>query len=313
MFFPLAMFLRGKKFTTGIKIRNNMNNSTLFKTGKVKKNYLRRPALMTKLVARYAFCCLFPARLGFFDDHGQWLKERPESYNKFHSYNKEFWACFTLCLTLLIIGLMISPVGILWFFIFATLHSQFNLTGQFFAQRYMYLALVGLCVVVGTMIQPYPIVVAVVTTILVVRTHFFIPAWRNIESLWRNDIDAFPHSALVYNNLAQYLVQVDAKRAPVWRTNEIGYLLFKAESMDQSAWEIQMNLGCFFAQLGHTQEVLNRTNRAIALLEPLGGLPTPLNVLKKQRGEVEKILADNNAEHERTLNERVLTEQAVPV
>ena len=177
---------------------------------------------------------------------------------------------------------MIHPFGTLWFFCFAALHSQFNITGQFFAQRYLYLASIGLCIVVGTMIQPYPIVVAVVATALAIRTHKYIPQWKSQEYVWMNDVEMYPYCAQAWNNAAQYFLQVDVKEQQPYELNKMAYFLFKAESMEPHSWEIQMNIACFFVRTGNFEEALVRTRKSLALLEPLGGLPHPAEQLRKQ-------------------------------
>jgi len=296
MFIPLAIFLRGRKFTTGIKIRRDINNDKVYREKSVKINYFRRIAVMTRITARYIFPCFYPDRLGFFDSYGRKLKERPEVYNAFHSFSLDFWVSFALCLTVFVGGLMISPVGTFWFFVFAALHSQFNLTGQFYAQRYLYLSSIGICIIVGTAVQPFPVIVAVIATFLVFRTHFFIHAFSSQEAIWRNDVDAFPHSSQSWNNLAQFYLQVDTNSYPVWRLNEVGYFLFRAEAIDPNSWEIQMNLACFFVRVGQLNEALARTDKSIELLKPLGGLPHPLEALKKQRPAIMAMIEKSNKE-----------------
>jgi hypothetical protein len=290
MFFPLATYLTGKKFKTGIKIRFNINNDLVLREGKVKKNLLRRPAVMTKVMARYIFDILYPAKLGFFSMYGDRMNEDPKIWNSFHSYNKSFWCAFAVCVTTFTVGYLIHPVGIFWFFVLGSIHSQFNLTGQFYAQRYAYLMMVGLCVVVGTLLAPYPVVMGVVTTILVFRTFLYIPTWSNMEHVWRNDLETYPN-ANAYNNMAQFYLQKQQTLAP-HIMNYVAYLLFKAEAMFPKAWEIQMNIACFFARAQQYDECLRRTHMSIALLEPLGGLPLPLDMLKKQVVDLTKLIAD---------------------
>ena len=299
LLFPLYTFLVGKKFTTGLKIRFGINNDRVIREKMVTVNLWRRPAVMTKVIARYISPCLFPDRLGFFDGYGRKLKEQPEVWNSYHSYNKEFWACFAVVLSVLGAGLIVNPFGIMWFFVVIMIHSQFNLTGQFYAQRYLYLSLVGLCIVVGSAIQAYPVLVAIVTTFLVIRTHLYIPAWANQECVWANDLDAYPSSGQVWNNAAQYYLQF-SQQAPAHIMNKTAYYLFKAESMEKNAWEIQMNMACFFAKMGHSEEALRRTNLAIALLEPLGGLTMPIDTLKVQRANFEKMISEQKAQTNKT-------------
>lgn len=294
MFLPLAIYLRGKKFTTGIKIRKGFNNEKFTSS----KFHFRRTALMTKVVARYIYNTLVPMRMGFFDGFGHRLKERKDLYNKVCSYNYNFWACFALCLVTFFTGLKIHVLGTMWFFCFVMLHSQWNFMGQFFALRYLYLAMVGMCVVVGTLLQPYPVFMAIVGTILALRTHFFIYAWRDQRSLWENDKEVYPNHPQTYNSCAQYyLGQLGLKPGSLsgWRINAVAADLFKAEEMEPDSWETQMNIACFYAQIGHLDECLARTEKAMELLKPLGGISKPIEMLTQQRENIKKIIEEVKA------------------
>jgi len=285
MFYPLITFLFGKKFKTGLGIRFKINNDKVIRDGLAKQLDLGRLAVMTKVVARYLYPCLYPNKLGFFDAYGSRMKERIEVWKEYHSYNKEFWAAFALCLVVFIAGLMISPIGILWFFVFISIHSQFNLTGQFYAQRYLYLANVGICIVLGTLLSPYPILLTILTTFFVIRTHLYIPVWKTMEHVWLNDLETYPENPNSWNNAAQWYLQSD-KPIPGYVFNKVGYYLLKAESLDPNLWEVQMNLACFFSKMNQYGMCLEKTNRSIELLEKLGGIPDPLIRMKQQREDL---------------------------
>ena len=310
MFFPLVMYFRGKKFKTGIKIRESINNMKVVRSGEVKVNYFRRLAVMVKIMAKYTFASLYPDRLGFFDNTGHALKENKDVWNKWHSFNKDFWVSLAVCVSVFIAGYLISPVGIFWYFVLMSIHSQFNLMGQFYAQRYIYLPLVGLCVVVGTALSAFPIALAVVATILVVRTHCFIPAWKDMRAVWTNDMEAFPYSPFVYNNLAQHILQTPGNTLPSSMMNYIAYLLFKSNEMKPNFWEIEMNIACFYARLGQLQGALEYTQRAIRNLEPLGGNRVPLDMLKNQEIELTRIINEQQRSATLSLQESPAGEKA---
>ena len=296
MLFPLAMFLRGKRFQTGISIRKSIANETHVKN----KFHFRRIALMTKVVARYTYNTLVPIKTGFFDGYGHNARDHKDIYDKYCSFNVTFWVSLALCLSVFAAGLLIHPFGIFWFFTFVMLHSQWNFMGQFFALRYLYIPLVGMCVVVGTALAPYPILMAIVTTLLVVKTHYFIYAWRNQEEMWKNDVVNYPNWSQPWNNYAQYLlseVSLDRmgkkrrKHVPDSRINETIYYLLRADEMEPDCWQIKMNISCFFSLIGEWDRALQKTNEAIALLKPLGGIKNPMIILEKQKASMESIIA----------------------
>lgn len=293
MFVVLAYFFTTKKWKVGIGIRKGITNQKFVST----KFHASRLILMTKVVARYIFNALIPIRMGFFDNFGHRLRDRKGVYEKICSPNLNFFSCLSLCLLVLFIGIKVNMLAIFWFFSFAMLHSQWNLTGQFFALRYLYLAMIGLCVVVGTIIQPYPVIVAIVATLLIVKTYSFLPAWKCQENMWKNDIEAYPYSGQVYNNYAQYILSISSdgkdKSIPEIKPHHLNlaaYLLFKSDEIEPDSWEINMNIACFFARVGDIKECLKRTDKAISILEPLGGIKLPMEMLTKQRAEIIKIL-----------------------
>jgi hypothetical protein len=293
LFIPLVIYLRGRKFTTGIKIRYDINNDKVLREGSVKFSYLRRFACMVRVIGKYTYQALCPDRLYFFDGFGRKLKERPEIWSKYHSFSVGFWVSLVLIITVFMAGMLISPVGILWFFVCISLHSQFNLTGQFYAQRYLYLSIIGICIVLGTALGQYPILLTVLATVLTVRSILFIGTWKNIESLWRNDVEQVPNYGQSLNNLAQCLLNL--KEQPAWLINEQGALLFRALELEPDAWEIQMNIACWFSRIGSAAMCLEWTEKSIASLKPLGGITLPMELLLKQRDGVKEIVDKEKA------------------
>lgn len=287
MFLPLGAYLTGKKFKTGIKIRYSFHeNKKLVDT----KFTWRRLVLMIKVVGRYTYTAVVPSRLGLFTPFGHTLRDNQALYDHFHAVNKNFWASLGLIVGLFVLGLMVNPVGAFWFFGILSLHSQFNLTGQFYAQRYLYLPLVGLCIVVGQLIAPYPVVVAVIVTFLVIRTHLFIPAFRNQEMLLRNDLENYPEYSQSYNNMAQFYL--NKHPLPAWRINEVACYLLRARDLEPESWEIEMNLACFFAMTNQVGMARTHTARSLELLRPLGGLRHPVDMLENQLKSLDAVIAD---------------------
>ena len=287
LLFPLVMYLRGKRFTTGIKTRLDFN---IGKPVDARFTW-RRLLLMTKLVARYIFLCFVPERQGFFRLFGHELHTNQKRYDWIHKVNSEFWGSLALCLTLFAVGMVIHPVGTLWFFGIMLLHSQWNMTGQFCAERYIYLPIIGLCVVVGTALQGFPIIITIIATYLAYKTHKFIPVWENQEALWRNDVKSFPENSNVYSNLAQYLMNGNGnKKMDSYRINEIAMYLQKAYKMEPDKWEISMNMACFSVMVGNIPSGIEWTEKAICLLEPIAG-PSgqyALNKLYEQKERLEE-------------------------
>lgn len=291
-FWPFAAFLTGKRFRTGIKIRYNFHQNKK----KVDARFTwRRLLLMTRVVARYTYDAIVPTRCGFFGPMGQYMRDDPEIYEQYHSANKDFWASLGVVLSVLLLGVVVDWRAALWFFVIIAIHSQFNITGQFYAQRYLYLPIVGLCVIAGKLLQPYPIALTAVVTFLVIRTHLFIPSWRHMGKVYQNDIENYPENCQVYNNMAQWMLAVgDNVTMTPDRVNELAMYLYKSEKVKPDAWENQMNIAAFLATVNRWDEAYDRTIKSITLLEPLGGVRKPLHCLLEQKVNFEKKLMDQN-------------------
>ena len=289
LFIPLAIYLGGRRFLTGIKIRDS------FKANKpldIDTITYKRIFLMVKVMAKYTTDFFLPNQLGLFSNYGQHIQDKPDIYNKFQSADKNFWVSLLILAAVFAGGWYISPFGTLWYFVIIALHSQWRMTGQFYAQRYHYFAIIGLCIICGTALQHYPMAATIVATALCFRTWLFIPTFRSIEDLYKNDIEAFSDNAQCYSSLAQFYLNSNTQKNPLpaWRINEIGMLLFRAEDMDKDDWAIKMNVACFFAMLGQWPQCMEKTGQSLKLVKPLGGLPIPAEILEKQVVNVSKVL-----------------------
>lgn len=284
MLFPLYMFLTGKRFTTGMKIREGFINEK-----RVKGFSVNRLFLMTKVIGRYVFTMLYPDRLGFFGPFGANIHDNQQKYDDMHAPNKEFWQNLALCLVFFALGMMVSPFATMWFFGFVVLHSQWKIMGQFFAVRYLYIAIVGSCVILGSVLQSYPVVLACLVTYYLVRTHVHIFAFRNMNAIWQNDFDTWPEHAQCWNNLAQSFMRENQQGVslPSWKINLMAAYILRAQEMDPKAWEINMNVACFYAIIGQWPMCLKFTDIAIDCLREVADKPGgPLVQLLAQRERI---------------------------
>lgn len=289
LFIPLAIYLRGKRFTTGIKTRDSFNENKPLKTQMTYKRFF----LCIKVMARYILDVIYPNKIGLFTPYGHRIKDKEEVYSKWQSPNSHFWASLAICAVTFIGGMLVSPIGTLWFFTVIALHSQWRLTGQFYAQRYLYLAMPGFCVVVGLLIQSNPVLISSLVTFLVLRTHIYIPAWKNQECLYKNDLETFPEYGQVYNNLSQYYLNANSPTNPMpaFRLNELGALLFQAEMIENDDWSIKMNIACFFSLVGQWPMCKAKTLESLKIIKPLGGPQQPVKMLEDQLVTIDRNIA----------------------
>lgn len=293
LFPPLVLFLFGKRFTTGMKIREGFINEK-----RIKGFTPKRLILMTKVMGKYLATTFYPDRLGFFGPFGGNIHDNQDCYDKMHAADKEFWCSLALCAVTFTAGMFIHPQGTLWFFGFVALHSQWKIMGQFFAVRYLYIAAPGLCVLVATTLAAYPYVLCALATYYAVRAYVHIFAFRNLNTIYQNDMDTWPEHAQTLNNMAQSFMRdnSEGKTLPNWKLNLMAAHILKAHAMNPKAWEINMNVACFYAIIGQWPMCLKYTDQAIDILTPLADKPCgPLIQLIAQRERIIKMAGESVA------------------
>jgi tetratricopeptide (TPR) repeat protein len=244
---PLATYLFGKRFRTGFKIRD---------MGKKDHFTWRKPALMTKVIAYYIHNVLFPNKLAFFKEFG-FKYNREDKYKLWmDSYNKDFWVALLLCVVFLGAGWLISPLGTLIFFFGIAPFSQYKLLGQFVAERYLYLPNVGICLILGTLIQGYPILLTILATAYAYRSHLYIPAFQNIENLYKNGIKNFPNCVSNYANLGERWLHV-GEYLKAYRILEEGLIL------DPESFLCHTNLAAYWITVKNYERAKYHTELAI--------------------------------------------------
>jgi len=281
LFIPLWLFLRGKRFMTGMAIRRKIAPKPVVDTSFT----WRRLVLMTKVMARYIYFVFVPNKIGLFTGWGENIRKEQDAYDKMHEVNGEFWSSLALCIGVLLMGFIINPFATVWFFGLMAVHSQWGLQGQFIAQRYLYLPMIGLCVIVGTILQQYPYALTAVVTFLVIRTHLFIPAWRHQEALNMNDIENFPENPRVWVNASQYyLTQYNGRFSSLKRFHEVGSWLHRALSMGDS-YPVHVNLCAWYRSCRQYDKSIEHIDKAIECI----GKDNPFTpTLQKQKEELIK-------------------------
>lgn len=262
---PMAWFMSGKKFQEGLKSRMVINE------GKHISHMdfpLRRISVMVKTMARYIYCTLVPMKVRMFDKWAENTRDYQDVYDQMHQWNKEFWASLALCSTVFVAGLCIHPLGTFWFFVFMGLHSQFNLLGQPFAQRYIYLPLIGMCVVVGTALTPVPWMVFTIAGFLACKTHYAILPWRNQEELLTNEMHMNPERGDSYNTLAQFYMSIQKlENYERYMVNYVSYLVRKSTILDPRSWTVRMNLAAYLLMIGMIDQGIEESYKTIELLK----------------------------------------------
>ncbi len=263
-FAPLIIFLKGKKFKAALDDRLDVIAGRPIDDTKIPLN---RFAVIIKILAKYAYTFFVPTKVYFFGQYGEENRQYQEVYNNLHSFNKEFWAALALNITLFAVGMFINPLATFWWFCFIGVHCQFNLIGQFYAQRYLYLPMIGLCILGGTLFQSNPWIIYFIAGLLAYKTHTALPMFKNFKNLLENEIEMNPERGDSYTSIGQYYMAMQPMfQYPRWMGNKISYYIRRAVDLSPTSWKCRMNLAAYLVHIGYIEEALVETKTTIELL-----------------------------------------------
>lgn len=188
---PLILFLTSKRFRSGLKGRAEKYEQK----GVRSEIHWRNLFTATNVVAYYINICtgFFPT--GFFHHFGR--------DGDMGFFNKRFLYSFAMITVFVILGVIVDWKMTLWFILFIGVFSQiWSALGMFVAERYVYVALVGYCVVMAKLLPETALII--IATLLYERARNYTKAHRSCESLFNHSIINFPKVAENYVNLSSH-------------------------------------------------------------------------------------------------------------
>lgn len=235
---PLAFFLRGKRFTTGIKVREAFVKPACNLPDTVD---LARLVVCIKVVGYYVYLAFVPIKLVFFHTFGNRFTWDKKQRNEMFAINKFFFASVALIATFLLLGYVTGKLfWALWFLVMISAFSQYRSLGQFFAERYMYPATIGLIAILAVLPEP---IFWCIFGLYIMRTFMFIPAFRSNGKLYENGTLYEPYEASNYCNLSDWhlLVEQDLSLA--------GYYAQQTMLVDPEDFKPHVNMSSLFMML----------------------------------------------------------------
>lgn len=166
--------------------------------GKSTTIYWRKVIIMVKTFWYYCRLIPFPKRLGLFHVWGYHFDEPVEHIDK------EFWLGL---ISLIAYGLGIYylpwPVkfGLIWSGIYLLTFSNFITAQQFVSERYAFYSTFGFALVLAYYLQNYPIVLAFLIGIAVMRIWVHLPTFQNEVRFYESNWFNFPDSEVAMGNL----------------------------------------------------------------------------------------------------------------
>ena len=192
MVIPLMFFLKGKRFTQGMRLRKERHKNLHIHPKFECKNLVNVP----KILAFYIYMHLWPSRLSFFYS---WGKGR----NYFSAINMFF--CSLLCLEWWWFGLQVDPLMIWWYFASLIIFCKINGNmGQFVTvERYSVLANVAFAVILSKILVN-PILFTIICSLYFSKSYIHTRRYRTNETLFAYAMHSQPNCPENFNNLGNY-------------------------------------------------------------------------------------------------------------
>ncbi len=193
---PLVKFLSSKRFVDGLKKRKKGHEDKGMMSCEIS---WRNPIVVIEIMVYYVLLGTGFMPLGFFHTYGR--------TGKLRRINGFFFLSLALLVVFCYFGYIYSPFGLFWWLMFIGLfcHVIPNL-GQFVTERYMYIANIGLCMILCSFFEQLPQVYWFLVGVWFMISLRYIPAWRNNEALYSHGIVSFPDCGDNYVNYASFLL-----------------------------------------------------------------------------------------------------------
>ena len=246
MFIPLAFYLFGNRFQSGLKLRQEKHKLIHIEAGKIS---WRSIFVMVKVVGYYILLNLWPSRLGFFHEYPKYASN--------DRADRLFWLNAVLIGLFAWVGFTWNIIGTIWWFLFIGIFSQFTTFGMFVAERYMLVANVGFCLIVASYFQSNPTILWIIATLWACKSWSYIRAYKSNLYLFSHSISAFPGTPENYNNLASHYIERGQKE------KAIEPLLCALRLTTTKSEGIHTNLANCYSQVGYFQKALFHTQEAL--------------------------------------------------
>lgn len=172
----------------------NMGNTTFFKPRKI--------IVMFKTLFYYMGSVFIPIKLGLYHVWGYFYEENIERFDKM------FWAgvlTFSLFVSAFLFGSFPIKFGVVWFFAYFLLFSNFITAQQFIADRYVMVPSFGICVILSYLSYGTPLFWFILG-LYVMRTFLHLPTFKNEIDFYASNFLNFRKSEVSLGNLGVGLV-----------------------------------------------------------------------------------------------------------
>ena len=192
---PLVGFLFLKKFKTAFTARfgSGTTEMTVIKP--------RKLILVFKTLGYYLCHCLVPIKIGMCHYYLHNFGLSPEETKGWYKPDRYMFLGIGLCLAGIFALFHVEhPVayGFLWFMFLTVQWCNFVMVNHPITERYIYLPTIGLMYALAYLIINTP-AMYVFLTFYAVRLYYFMPAYFDIKTFWKSNVENFPNVAMGYN------------------------------------------------------------------------------------------------------------------
>ena len=175
---------------TNVFKEQNLGQSTKFNIAKI--------IVAIKTLGYYTKLCFFPKRMGLYHTFEYHYTDKTEKEDKW------FWGGF-LVLLLFITGFWfgnyVVRFAILWYFAYIFVFLNWITIHQFVSERYVYIPIIGICLLMALALQYSPIIFAFIVGLYLMRTWAHLPTYQDEVLYYQSNIWNFPDSEVAFSNL----------------------------------------------------------------------------------------------------------------
>lgn len=237
---PVAIFLTSKRFKTGVMKRHEDHKNLGVSSFNV-KNLRNVPCTL----AYYIRVLIYPDKLGFFHNIGT---------NKEYFTAKFFSASVALLVIFTWVGFLVDPFAICLFILSLGLFSQYVILGQFWSERYTYVANIGMCIILSTLLPHEAFII--LCTLYFSRSLSYVKAYKSNINLFSYSSSQFPENTSNWKNLGNIYFD-DRNYVSAIKP----YLM--ALKLGRYDWGIHNNIAGCYANLGDFSKAKQHIDEAM--------------------------------------------------
>ena len=168
------------------------------KMGESTKLSFRKPIVALKTLAYYVYLAVWPNRLGLYHRWGFHYDKKMELWDWRAICGGLFLLC---CVGLFGVSGIEVRLGIVWFIIFLTLFLNWITAQQWVTERYLYIPVIGLCLITAYVLQGHPSVYWFIFGMMMCRTLVHMPTYENELKFYLSNTWNFDKSEVAFGNL----------------------------------------------------------------------------------------------------------------